>query len=197
MAPPGDSKTFFKAEGGRGQTNPKNLEELVRKANKTSGDRTGVNGILLGPPGAGKGTQVNYLNTSMLGLLKSLCCWSWSMLRKSVYESGLSDHRYGIWALPLLLTIRPPLWSNYEFHPLINKRSECTPFPFLRKRKTNEISSKDLGYWCSYPSRNDFWRTPLPRISLSFSVAAIRWRWKHCPVEEYFSQRHLGGKGHP
>ena len=190
MAPPGDSKTFFKAEGGRGQTNPKDLEELVRKANKTSGDRTGVNGILLGPPGAGKGTQVNYLNTSMLGLLKSLSCWSWSMLRKSVYESGLSDHRYGIWALPLLLTTPPPppppvvkLWV-----PSLNKRSECQPVPFLRKRKTNEISSKDLGYWCSYPSRNDFWRTPLPRISLSFSVATIRWRWKYCPE---------GGKGHP
>ena len=200
MAPPGDSKTFFKAEGGRGQTNPKDLEELVRKANKTSGDRTGVNGILLGPPGAGKGTQVNYLNMSMLGLLKSLSCWSWSMLRKSVYESGLSDHRYGIWALPLLLTIRtppPPASVVKLWVPSLNKRSECQPVPFLRKRKTNEISSKDLGYWCSYPSRNDFWRTPLPRISLSFSVAAIRWRWKHCPVEEYFSQRHLGGKGHP
>lgn len=162
MAPPGDSKTFFKAEGGRGQTNPKDLEELVRKANKTSGDRTGVNGILLGPPGAGKGTQVNYLNMSMLGLLKSFSCWSWSMLRKYVYESGLSDHRY----MGLLLTIRTPppplLWSNYEFHPL-NKRSECQPVPFLRKRKTNEISSKDHGYWCSYPSRNDFWRTPSPQ----------------------------------
>ena len=182
MAPPGDSKTFFKAEGGRGQTNPKDLEELVRKANKTSGDRTGVNGILLGPPGAGKGTQVNYLNMSVLGLLKSFSCWSWSMLRKSVYESGLSDHMY----MGLLLTIRgggggggggggwvfylisapppppPPPWSNYEFHPL-NKRSECQPVPFLRKRKTNEISSKDHGYWCSYPSRNDFWRTPSPQ----------------------------------
>ena len=188
MAPPGDSKTFFKAEGGRGQTNPKDLEELVGKANKTSGDRTGVNGILLGPPGAGKGTQVNYLNMSMLGLLKSLSCWSWSMLRKSVYESGLSDHRYGIWALPLLLTIRtpppPPASVVKLWVPSLNKRSECQPVPFLRKR-------------CKYPSRNDFWRTPLPRISLSFSVAAIRWRWKHCPVEEYFSQRHLGGKGHP
>ena len=165
MAPPGDSKTFFKAEGGRGQTNPKDLEELVRKANKTSGDRTGVNGILLGPPGAGKGTQVNYLNMSMLGLLKSFSCWSWSMLRKSVYESGLFDQSFGLWALPLLLTIRtppPPLWSNYEFH-LLNKRSECQPVPFLRKIKTNEISSKDHGYWCSYPSRNGFWVTPSPQ----------------------------------
>ena len=150
MAPPGDSKTFFKAEGGRGQTNPKDLEELVGKANKTSGDRTGVNGILLGPPGAGKGTQVNYLNMSMLGLLKSLSCWFWSMLRKSVYESGLSDHRYGIWALPLLLIIRtpPPSASVVKLWvPSLNKRSECQPVPFLRKRKTKfhqKISGTDV-----------------------------------------------------
>ena len=37
MAPPGDSKTFFKAEGGRGQQSPNDLQEMVAKANKLGG----------------------------------------------------------------------------------------------------------------------------------------------------------------
>ena len=58
MAPSPDARTFFKTEGERGQPGPGDLRELVDKANKSGKERTGVNGILLGPPGAEKGTLV-------------------------------------------------------------------------------------------------------------------------------------------
>ena len=54
MAPLPDAKTFFKTEGGRGQPESSDLRELVVKANKSGKERTGVNGILLGPA-LGKG----------------------------------------------------------------------------------------------------------------------------------------------
>lgn len=83
----------------------------------------------------------------------------------------------------------PPLWSNYEFHPLIKDRS-ANLFLFYEKEKQTKFHQKILGTDVATPPEMTF-EEPL---SPGFHCPSV---WKHCPVEEYFSQRHLGGKGHP
>lgn len=100
------------------------------------------------------------------------------MLRKSVYESGLSDHRYGIWALELLLTIRTPpprllCGQIMSSIPLIKDRS-ANLFPFYEKEKQMKFHQKIMGTDVATPLEMTFEEPPLPRVSLSFSGAAIR-----------------------
>ena len=81
------------------------------------------------------------------------------MLRKSVYESGLSDHRFCFWALHFFFTIPPPppppLWSNYEFHPLIKDRS-ANLFLFYEKEKQTKFHRKILGTDVATPPEMTF-----------------------------------------
>ena len=82
------------------------------------------------------------------------------MLRKSVYESGLSDHRYGIWALPFLLTIPPPpppplCGQIMSSIPLIKDRS-ANPFPFYEKEKETKFHQKIVGTDVATPPEMTF-----------------------------------------
>ena len=70
MAPLPDAKTFFKTEGGRGQPESSDLRELVDKANKSGKERTGVNGILLGPAVGKERRFVNYVS-KLLNMIKA------------------------------------------------------------------------------------------------------------------------------
>ena len=70
MAPLPDAKTFFNNKGGRGQPESSDLRELVDKANKSGKERTGVNGILLGPALGKERRFVNYVS-KLLNIFKS------------------------------------------------------------------------------------------------------------------------------
>ena len=81
------------------------------------------------------------------------------MLRKSVYESGLSDHSYGIWALPLLLTIRtppPPLCGQIMSSIFLIKDRSANLFPFYEKEKQTKFHQKIMGTDVATPPEMTF-----------------------------------------